>query len=185
MRQAGLEGLQQALRDAKRYGATSVLLVPGIVNKETSYEVCFKRSAAEISKALPLAEELGVKIALENVWNDFCTKPEQARDFLDEINSPLVGWHFDIGNAIRFGPPEAWLSLLGKRILKLHFKEYSKAKGFDVKFLEGDNDWPTIMRALDQAGYQGWGISEQPGNQSKDATALKDLSERMDKIFAS
>jgi hexulose-6-phosphate isomerase len=184
-RQAGLEGLLIALRDAKRYGATSILLVPGVVKDGVTYDECFARSVAEIKKALPAAEETGVKIAIENVWNNFITKPEQAATFLDAINSPLVGWHFDIGNAVKFSPPEEWIPVIGKRILKLHIKEYSKLKGFGVKFFEGDNKWPAIMKALDDAGYQGWGISEQPGDQSKDADALKDLSERMDKIFVS
>ncbi len=184
-RQQGLEGLLQALKDAKRYGATSILLVPGVVNKEVSYDDCFRRSVMEIRKALPLAGDLNVKIAIENVWNNFITKPEQARDFLDAIDSPLVGWHFDIGNVVKFSPPETWIPMLGKRILKLHIKEFSKVKGFGVKLLEGDNNWPAIMKALDEVGYQGWGISEQPGNQSADATAAKDLAERMDRIFAS
>jgi L-ribulose-5-phosphate 3-epimerase len=185
VRQEGREGLQVALKDAKRYGATSVLLVPGKVTKDVPYDDCFKRSVAEIKKVLPVAEETGVKIAVENVWNDFITKPEQATAFLDEINSPLVGWHFDIGNTLRYSPPETWIPVLGKRILKLHIKEYGQFKKFSVRFFEGDNNWPAIMKALDEVGYQGWGISEQPGDQSKDAEALKDLSERMDRVFAS
>jgi hexulose-6-phosphate isomerase len=184
-RQEGLEGLIIALRDAKRYGATSVLLVPGRVTKEVSYDDCFKRSVAEIKKAVPVAKELGVKIAVENVWNDFITKPEQAKEFLAAIDSDQVGWHFDIGNVIRYGEPQDWIPVLGKRILKLHIKEFSKTKSFSVKFFEGNNDWPAIMKALDAIGYEGWGISEQPGNQSQDDAALKDLGERMDKIFAS
>jgi len=185
VRREGVEGLLQALRDAKRYGASSVLLVPGVVNKQVPYEDCFKRSVLEIRKAVPLAEELGVKIAIENVWNDFITKPEQAVEFMDAINSPQVGWHFDIGNAIRYSPSETWIPVLGKRIVKLHIKEYGQFKKFSVRFFEGDNHWPAIMKALDQVGYQGWGISEQPGSQSKDAAELKDLSERMDRVFAS
>jgi hexulose-6-phosphate isomerase len=125
-----------------------------------------------------------VRIAVENVWNNFITKPEQALAFLEELNSPQVGWHFDIGNAVRFSPPETWIPVLGKRILKLHFKEYSQFNQFRVRFFEGDNNWPAIMKALDDAGYQGWGISEQPGDQAKDAATLKDLSERMDRVFA-
>jgi hexulose-6-phosphate isomerase len=185
VRRDGLEGLQRALKDAQRYGATSVLLVPGVVNKDVSYDDCFKRAVAGIKKALPLAEEVGVKIAVENVWNNFITKPEQARDFLDAIGSPHVGWHFDIGNAVRFSPPEEWIPVIGKRILKLHVKEYSKLRSFNVKLQEGDNNWPAIMKALDAVGYQGWGISEQPGNQAQDAETLKDLAGRMDKVFAS
>src|SRR5262249_31769381 len=83
----------------------------------------------------------------------------------------------DIGNVIRYGAPEDWIPVLGRRILKLHIKEYSKVRGFGVRLLEGDNKWPAIMRALDAAGYQGWGISEQPGDQSRDAAGLKDLSD--------
>jgi L-ribulose-5-phosphate 3-epimerase len=185
MRRESREGVQRALQDAKRYGATSVLLVPGVVNKEVSYDDCFKRSVGEIRQLLPVAKETGVKIAIENVWNDFITKPDQAISFLDAIDSPLVGWHFDIGNVLRYGAPEEWIPVLGKRILKLHIKEYAKLKGFGVKLLDGDNKWPAIMKALDKIGYDGWGISEQPGNQSADAAALKDLSERMDRALAS
>jgi hexulose-6-phosphate isomerase len=184
-RQVGLEGVLQALRDAKHYRATSILLVPGVVNKEVSYDDCFKRSVAEIRKAVPVAQELGVTIAVENVWNNFITKPQQAREFLDAIGSPQVGWHFDIGNAVRYSPPQTWIPVLGKRILKLHIKEYSKVKGFGVRLFEGDNNWPAIMKALDAAGYEGWGISEQPGNQAKDVDTMKDLTARMDRAFAS
>jgi hexulose-6-phosphate isomerase len=185
VRRLGLEGLIQALKDAKHYGASSVLLVPGVVNNKVSYEDCFHRSVAEIRKAVPVAGELGVKIAVENVWNNFITKPQQAVEFLDAIDSPQVGWHFDIGNCLRYSPSEIWIPVIGKRILKLHIKEYSQFKKFDVRLLEGDDHWPAIMKALDDIGYQGWGISEQPGEQARNEEALKDLSQRMDKVFAS
>jgi hexulose-6-phosphate isomerase len=184
VRVKGREGVELALRDAKRYGATSVLVVPGVVDKVVSYDQCFERSVEQIKLLAPIAKDLGVKIAIENVWNNFITRPEQAIAFLNAIDSPAVGWHFDIGNVIKYGPPEEWIPVLGKRILKLHIKEYSKDKGWGVKFFEGDNKWPAIMKALDDIGYDGWGISEQPGGQSADADALSDLSKRMDKIFA-
>lgn len=191
-RAKGLEGLKQSIRDAKHYGASSVLLVPGTVNDEVTYEECWQRSIAEIRKALPECEQTGVKIAIENVWNNFIMKPEQAKQYLDEINSPMVGWHFDIGNMIRYCPAEEWINVLGKRILKLHIKEYGnkpdangKAPGFNVKLMEGDNHWPEIMAALDKCGYTGWAITEQPSAQTKDAELLKDFSERLDKILTS
>jgi len=184
-RREALEGLVQALKDAKRYGATSVLLVPGVVKDKVTYDDCFQRAVAGVKQAVPVAQDLGVKIAIENVWNNFITKPEQAVAFMDAIDSPHVGWHFDIGNAVRFSPPETWIPVLGKRILKLHIKEFSKVKGFGVRFFDGDNKWAAIMKALDDVGYTGWGISEQPGDQSKDVSALSDLSQRMDKVFAS
>jgi hexulose-6-phosphate isomerase len=191
VRAKGVQGLQQALRDGKAYGATSVLFVPGVVNKQVSYADAYTRSQAEIRKVLPLAEELGVKIAIENVWNHFLLSPLEAARFIDEFRSTAIGWHFDVGNIIASGWPEQWIHILGKRIQKLHIKEYSRAKlektgpssGFDVKFLEGDDNWPAVMKALDDVGYTGWGIAEQGGADSP--AGLKDLSDRMTKIFAS
>lgn len=191
VRKVGLEGLQLSLRDAKQYGAKSVLLVPAVVNKQVSYADAYKRSQEEIRKAIPLAEELGVVIAIENVWNQFLLSPLEAARYVDEFQSKWVGWHFDIGNIINYGWPEQWIRILGKRIQQLHIKEYSRKKrdkegpgaGFRVEFLEGDNDWPTIMKALGEIGYDGWGIAEQGGGGTPEG--LKNLSERMDRIFAS
>ncbi len=193
VRAEGLEALKQTLRDAKRYGATSVLLVPGkVVEKEVTYDECWKRSIAGIRQAIPLCEELGVKIAVENVWNDFLMKPEQAKQYLEEINSPWVGWHFDIGNHVKFGPSEEWIKVLGKRILKLHIKDYStapdengKVKGFGVKLLRGSVNWPAVMGELDKLGYTGWAITEQPVVQTRDAESLKEFSEALGKVLAS
>jgi hexulose-6-phosphate isomerase len=192
-RARGLEGLLQTLRDAKRYGAGSVLLVPGVVNKQVTYEDCWQRSIEQIRQAIPLAQEVGVVIAIENVWNDFITKQDEAVRYLDELNSPWVKWHFDIGNIIWYGDPIEWIRKLGKRISRLHIKEYSrdlamrhgdKGRGFAAKYLEGANNWSGIMKALEETGYQGtWGISEQGGGGSPEG--LKDLATRMDKIFAS
>lgn len=191
VRQTGLDGLLQSLKDAKRYGATSVLLVPAVVNKQVSYADAYTRSQAEIRKAIPLAEELGVKIAIENVWNQFLLSPLEAARYVDEFKSPAVGWHFDIGNVIAYGWPEQWVRILNKRIQKLHIKEFSRkrrdnegmGKGFGVEFLQGDNDWPSIMKALDEIGYKGWGIAEQGGGNSPEG--LRKLSTEMDTIFAS
>jgi L-ribulose-5-phosphate 3-epimerase len=183
VREQGLEGLRQALRDAKRYGASSVLFVPAVVNKTVSYEQAYERSQTEIRKALPLAEELGVKIAIENVWNKFLLSPLEAARYVDEFKSPAVGWHFDVGNVITYGWPEQWIRILGKRIQKLHIKEFSRDKrGFAVEFLKGDDDWPAVMKALDEIGYHGWGIAEQGGADSPEG--LKKLASEMDQIFA-
>jgi L-ribulose-5-phosphate 3-epimerase len=190
VRAEGLEALKQTLRDAKRYGASSVLLVPAVVNKEVSYDDAYKRSQEEIRKAIPLAEELGVKIAVENVWNQFLLSPLEAARYVDEFNSPAVGWHFDVGNIINYGWPEQWVRVLGKRIQKLHIKEFSRKrrdkeglwKGFEVPLLEGDDDWPSVMKALDEVGYAGWAMTEQSGGDTPEG--LKDLADRLGKILA-
>ncbi len=191
VREEGLAALQQTLRDARAYGAGSVLIVPGVVNKEVAFEACWQRSIEQIRLAIPLAAELGVKISIENVWNDFITTEDIAVRYLDEINSPWVQWHFDTGNIIRYGDPIAWIKALGKRISRVHIKEYSRDRamrsgdvwqGFRVPLLEGANNWPGIMKALDEIGYQGDLITEQGGGDTP--AGLRDLCQRLEKIIA-
>jgi hexulose-6-phosphate isomerase len=196
-RKLGLDGLLLSLHDAKTYGAGSVLLVPGVVKGgaigrgDSTYEECWERSIAEIKKAIPVAEELGVKISIENVGNNFITKPEQALAYLNAIDSEWVGWHFDIGNVgAKYGPAERWIEVLGKRINRIHVKDFNAApaapgaRGERPKLLEGGTNWPAVMAALDRAGYHGWGISEQPNSQAADVETARDLARRMDRIFA-
>src|SRR4030095_9515776 len=130
VRARGLEGLKTALRDAKFYGADTALLVPGVVKKEVTFEDAWARSQEEIRKAIPLADELRVKIAIEVVWNNFLTKPEQLVKFIDELKSPSVGAYFDCSNMIKYGvSPANWIRALGHdRLLKVDFKGYSKEK---------------------------------------------------------
>ena len=146
----------------------------------------------EIKKAIPVAKEVGVKISIENVGNNFITTPEQAVDFLDAINSEWVGWHFDIGNVGRtHGPAERWIQVLGKRIVRIHVKDFSTkpsvsgARPERPKLLDGETNWPAVMSALDHAGYSGWAISEQPASQATEVQTARDLAQRMEKIFAS
>jgi L-ribulose-5-phosphate 3-epimerase len=191
IRAEGLAALQQTLRDAKAYEANSILLVPGVVNNNVTFDECWQRSIAQIRRAIPLAEDLGVKISLENVWNNFITTEVVAVRYLDEINSPWVQWHFDVGNIIRYGDPIAWIKALGKRISRVHIKEYSRDRamrtgdvwqGFRVPLLEGANNWPGVMKALDEIGYREYLITEQPGGDTPEG--LRDLSQRLDKIIA-
>jgi hexulose-6-phosphate isomerase len=190
VRAKGLAALEGALKDAKTVGADTVLLVPGVVNKDVSYEQCFERSQAEVRKALPLAEKLKVKIAIEVVWNNFITKPEQLIDYVDAFKSEWVGAYFDVSNMIKYGvPPADWIRKLGKRMLKFDFKGYSKAKaaagkdeyaGFAVGIGEGDEDWPDVLKALAEVGYSGWATAEVGGGGEE---KLKDIAARMDKVL--
>ena len=188
-RAAGLEALRRSLRDCKALGGVSVLFVPGVVNAQISYSDLYKRSQEELRKVVPLAEELGVKIGIENVWNNFLLSPLEAARYVDEFNSPAIGWHFDVGNIVAFGWPDQWIRILGKRIVKLHFKEYSRRrrdqsgmyKGFEVELMDGDNDWPAVMKALDDVGFTGWAALEVKGGK---LDRLKFLSERTNRILA-
>ncbi len=188
VRQAGRKGLEQALHDARTYGAGSVLLVPAVVRQDVPYDVAYTRSQEEIRKVLPMAEELGVKIAIENVWNWFLMSPLEMARYVDELDSPWVGVHFDVGNVVNFGWPEHWIRVLGPRIVKLDIKEFSREKrdkegpwaGFKVKLGEGSIDWPSVRHSLEQIGYEGWVSAEVQGG---DRTWLAELSHRMDSVL--
>jgi L-ribulose-5-phosphate 3-epimerase len=194
VRALALDALRTALTDGKALGAISVLLVPGVVNKDLSYDDCWKLTQQEIRKVLPLAKETGVKIAIENVWNNFLLSPLEAKRYVDEFADPMVGWHLDIGNVINFGWPDQWIRILGPRILKLHIKDFSRKKrdkeglwkGFEVELGQGDAGWPAVMKALDDIGYStaptgNWATAEVGGG---DANRLKEISAQMDALFA-
>lgn len=194
VRKIGLKGLETALYDADEFDASTILLVPGIVNNEVSYKDVYSRSQEQIRKILPLAEELEIVIAIENVWNHFLMSPLEATTYVDEFDSPWLGWYFDIGNILNYGWPSHWIEILADRIAMIHIKEFSRQKrddeglwsGFRVNYLEGDNDWPKIMQALREVGYSGYGIAEpayRPENISPEVFLSEYVSQRMDEIF--
>ncbi|HEX8522340.1 MAG TPA: TIM barrel protein [Tepidisphaeraceae bacterium] len=180
VRARGIEGLKTALHDAKTYGADTVLLVPGKVTKEITYDDVWNRSQEEVRKVIPLADELGVKIAIEVVWNGFITKPEQLVKYVDAFDTKTVGAYFDCSNMIKFGVPSAeWIRQLGPRMLKADFKGYSKKNGW-VKIGDGDEDWPEVLKALDEVNYHSY-LTAEVG--AKDLDELKDIYARMTKVL--
>lgn len=182
VRSKGLAGLRTAIEDCKAYGGTSVLLVPGVVNKQHDYATCYKRSQAAIREVLPMCAELGIQIALENVWNNFLLSPVECARYIDELESKWVGMHFDPGNVVKFGWPEHWVRSLGKRIIKMDVKDFRrKGNTFNVLLTEGDTDWAAVRRELKTVGYQGWYTAEIKGG---GRTWLSDVAARMDKILA-
>jgi len=191
IREQGVAALKLSLEDASIYGADTVLLVPGRVSDVVSYDDCWNRSVTEIKKVIPLAVDLKVKIALENVWNNFLISPMEAASFVDQFRTPYVGFYFDCGNILVYGWPEQWIKILGRRLAKVHIKEFSnkiagtqgKSAGFKVNLLEGDVNWTAVMKALDDIGYSGWTTIEQPGGNTPEG--LKDLCDRLIKIQAS
>ena len=190
VRKKCIESIGKSLQEVKELGGDTVLVVPGVVNDKVSYEQAYITSQHAIRELIPYAEETGMQIALENVWNNFLISPLEAKRYIDEINHPLVGWYFDIGNVLRYGWPEHWIRTLNSRIMKLHIKEFSRElmnsqglwEGFNVELLKGDNNWPVVMKALSKISHTGgWLTAEVTGG---DRTHLKKISTQMDEIIS-
>jgi len=190
VRQEGIDAMIVAMEDAKAYGTDAVLLVPGIVNEEVSYDDCWNRSTECIKELIPTAEKLGVKICIENVWNNFLLSPVEACNYVDQFKSPYVKFYFDCGNILVYGWPEQWIDILDNRIGRIHIKEFSRKEadskgrgaGFGVSLTEGDVNWSKVMEAARKHYRGGWLTTEQ-GN-SASAEALADLCARLDRIVA-
>ncbi|MCI8526706.1 MAG: sugar phosphate isomerase/epimerase [Oscillospiraceae bacterium] len=169
-RQKAHDTAVRELQVAKALGADTILLVPGSVAVEfvperpvVPYDVVYDRALEALKKLAPIAEELKVNIGVENVWNKFLLSPLEMRDFLDKIGSDCVGSYFDIGNVVYSGYPEHWIRILGKRIKKVHFKDYRCNPGglnCFVDILSGDVNWPEVKKAFDDIGYDGWVTGE-------------------------
>jgi hexulose-6-phosphate isomerase len=178
-----MDGMRTSLHNAKLWDADTVLLVPAVVNPETSYQQAWERSQRQIRKLIPLAEELKVIIAVEEVWNKFLLSPLEFARYVDEFNSPWVRAYFDIGNVAIQAYPHDWIRTLGKRIVKLHVKDFAFRKRVAefTPLLEGEIDWKTVHAALADIGYKGTATVELPAG---DAAYLKEVNTRFEKILA-
>jgi hexulose-6-phosphate isomerase len=184
-----LEGARTSIRNAHLWGASTVLLVPGVVNPQTSYKDAYTRSQTAIRKLIPLAEELNVTLALEEVWNKFLLSPMEFARYIDEYNSSRIRAYFDVGNVVLYGYPQDWIRTLGKRIVKLHIKDFSfhRDKASDSSVArwvspgDGDIDWTAVYAALEEIGYQGTATLELS---SGDADYLKEMRRRFAQILS-
>jgi L-ribulose-5-phosphate 3-epimerase len=174
-------GMETSLRNAKAWGAGTVLLVPAVVDAQTSYQDAWTRSQRVIKeRILPLAADLKVIVAIEEVWNKFLLSPLEMARYVDELDSPWAKAYFDVGNVVLYGFPQDWIRTLGPRIVRVHLKDFSMDRGkgtFAWKNLgEGDIDWPAVRQALADIGFAGYVTTELP---SGDAAYLADVSARV------
>jgi hexulose-6-phosphate isomerase len=187
VRVKALEILKAALRETKAVGGHSVLLVVGH-GKDGPEDEIWKRSMENINKAVPLAAELGVAIVIENVWNEFCYDHQgdanQTADkfvrYVDEFNSPWVGMQFDIGNHWKYGSMGDWIRTLGKRIIKLDVKGFSRTENKFMKIGQGDLDFADVRKALTEINYHGWLAAEVKGGGLE---RLLEVSANLDREF--
>ena len=177
-----LAGMRTSLHNAKLWGSDVVLLVPAVVNPQTSYRDAWTRSQAQIRKLIPLAEQLKVVIGIEEVWNRFLLSPLEMAQYIGEFQSPWVQAWFDVGNVVLYGYPQDWIRTLGKRIVKVHLKDFKRKEGGYawVNLGDGDVDWPAVRQAFTDIGYSGSVIAELDGG---DEAYLRDVSRRIDRLL--
>ena len=181
-----VQGMETSLRNAALWGADTVLLVPAVVDADTSYRDAYRRSQRVIrERLLPIARDLKVVIAVEEVWNKFLLSPMEFARYVDEFDSPWLKAYFDVGNVVLYAYPQDWIRTLGPRIVKVHLKDFNldRPNGrFTWKPIgEGDIDWLEVRRALRDIGYAGYVTTEVAAG---DAAYLKEVAARVDRFLA-
>lgn len=194
IRDKSKEILRKQIYAASLLGVDSILVVPGAVGVDfvpgfdvVDYDVAYDRSYEAIKELSSYGEEMKINIALENVWNKFLLSPLEMRDFIDKIDSPYVGAYFDVGNVIYSGYPEQWIRILGNRIKKVHFKDFRREVGTLAGFVDllaGDVDYPAVVKALEDVGYDGYVIAEMiPPYKNFTDQIIYNTSSSMDRIL--
>ena len=198
VRQKAAAILEKQIECASALGIDAILVVPGAVGVDfipggevVPYELAYERAKEFIRAAIPAAEKAGATICIENVWNKFLLSPLEMKAFIDSFGSERVGSYLDVGNTLATGYPEHWISALGPRIRRVHFKDYRRAVGGADGFcdlLSGDVNWAGVMKELKAAGYQGWVAAEMippvPFYKQCPEVLIHNTSRAMDAIFA-
>jgi len=185
VRLKGVEGVRQALQVAAWAGAGTVLVVPGVVTADESYEAVYDVSRKSIRELIPTAEGLGVTMALENVWNKFLLSPMEMCEYIDSFKHPLVQAYFDVGNILIYGYPHHWVETLGARIKKVHIKDFNVAQRQFVPVLSGDVDFPRFINALRGVGFDDYLTAELPPYPQFPEQLVWDTSHHLDCIIGS
>jgi L-ribulose-5-phosphate 3-epimerase len=179
-------GMKTSLTNAALWKAGVVLLVPAVVDGKTTYADALARSQRVIrEELLPIAAGFKVTIAVEEVWNKFLLSPLEFARYVDDFKSQWLKAYFDVGNVVLYGYPQDWIRTLGKRIVRLHLKDFKmdrRAGRFEWKNIgEGDIDWQEVRRSLTDASFEGWATTEIDGG---DRAYLTDVLARVDKFLA-
>ena len=185
-REKGKQIVRKMLHAASVFGADAVLVVPGLVDKTVPYATAYRRSLEALRELSADAAREKVSICVENVWNKFLLSPLEMARFVDEAESPYVGVYFDAGNVLQYSYPEHWAEVLGKRIRRVHIKDFNLSVGNINGFtnlLEGDMDWKALMDALRAAGYDGFVTAELAPYKTGPERIAADTAAHMDIIF--
>ncbi len=166
-RRRGQAVIEQLVIAAACVGAEAVLVLPGAVDNSlfaaepeiVPYDVAYRNALGTVQAASAVAAQHSITLALENVWGKFLLSPLEFSRFIDDADSQWVGAYFDVGNVLRTGFPEHWIPILGRRLKRVHFKDFRRSVdtlGGFVNLLEGDVNWPAVRQALADIGYNSW-----------------------------
>lgn len=186
-REKAKELVRMLVRHAEAARCDSVLVVPGVVNEDVSYLSAWNNASKAIGELLPFIEEHKVNVCIENVWNKFLTSPFDMARFVDSFDSEYVASYFDAGNVLINAYPEHWIEILGKRIKRLHIKDFRRAVGnLDgfVGLMDGDMNWTSLTAALRKIGYDGFMTVEVPPYRGANEIYLKTVSAMLDLILS-
>ena len=172
--------LRRGFEIAEILGVDALLLHPGALDPKSSYGTTWANFRDALGELAPEAERRGTRIGIENVWNQFMLSPREARQLVDEVGSPAVGIYLDTANMILYGYPDMWIRELGRRIFKVHVKDFRRGEGAWVQLMDGDTDWAAVMAELRGIGFDGALVSEVGG----DDDAMRETAERIRRIIA-
>jgi L-ribulose-5-phosphate 3-epimerase len=201
-REAAVSAVLRTLDAASVVGAEVVMISPGWDRAELRPDQTAGVVRDALAPAIRAAEQAGVVVAIENLWNNWLTSATDLAVFVDSFESANVGVLFDSGNAARFAPSQHWIEILGSRIVRIDLKDYKNSwarkpaalygedavleaawgiggpwGALDALLFDGDNDWPLIASALNESGYEGWCCAEHgQGNLSWLARFVVDMA---------
>ncbi len=171
--------LRRGFEIAEVLGVDTLLLHPGALDPKSSYGTTWNNFRDDLRDLAPDAEHRGTRIGIENVWNQFMLSPGEARQFVDEVGSSAVGIYLDIANMILYGYPDMWIRELGRRIFKVHVKDFRRGEGAWVQLMDGDTDWPAVMVELRGIGFDGALVSEVGGDDAN----MRETAQRIRQII--
>lgn len=162
-RQKSLEIGRKMIDAAVVLEADDVLIVPAVIDPGAPYKRCYDRALESVRELARYGAEHGIRIAVENVQNDFLYSPSELRKFVEAAaEAGPVSVYFDVGNGLRGGLPDRWIKELGELISKIHIKDWLIDDHRVTYPLQGDVDWPSVIDALETIDYEGWITAEVP-----------------------
>lgn len=152
----------QSIKNAAYLGAPMIVVHPCThldFSGDGNPERLFEYNLDFYRRLIPYAEEVGIKIAIENIGlTSITSTPERLNRLYDALNSPVFTVCFDVGHCLLQGvePAEA-IRKLGARLVDGCTHVHDNFGDTDAHTLPyyGKVDWEGVMKALAEIGYRG------------------------------